>query len=237
MNVRKILSGSLPPSLRLYLRAITAKRASSRENQFDPFLSSATNRDSDLKLLVVDDHVPTPDKDAGSARMWLILTSLTRLGQVVFMSLSDFRHPTNERLLSAQGIQIADWRDYRGLIKKGKFDVAILSRPDVAAALLPAIRRLSRRTKVVFDTVDLNFVRLRREYSINSNTKVRKSAERYFRMETRLARSCDQVWCVTRDDAEILRTEARETSFELIPTIHPLQNRVKDLLNVLVSCS
>jgi len=46
-------------------------------------------------------------------------------------------------------------------------------------------------------------------------------------LEARLARECDQVWCLTEEEEGVLRGAAPTTSFRLIPTIHPLQDRGK----------
>ena len=79
--------------------------------------------------------------------------------------------------------------------------------------------------KTIYDTVDIAFLRLKREYQLTGNEKMAQASRRYKRLETRLARSCDQVWCVTPDDQAALAQEVPSARFEVIPNIHPIQAR------------
>jgi len=174
--------------------------------------------------------VPAPDRDAGSARMALILKSLARMGQCTFISLGKLPRPEYEQMLRNEGVEIARLIDYRRLLKQRNFDIALLSRADVAAALLPSIRRQAPRTRTIFDTVDITSVRLQREFAITGNARTAAAARRYRKMERRLAKSCDQVWCVTEADAAALQSEAPAARFAIIPTIHPLQDRGRNFV-------
>lgn len=191
-------------------------------------LDTAANRKQGLRILVCDDRVPAPDRDAGGARMFLILKSLLKLGQPLFISFSDFQRPDDEQALRKLGVETAAWTDYKALLKKRDIDVALLSRPDVAAALLMPIKRASRKTRTIFDTVDLSFIRLGREHELNGDSKIDEAAKRYRKLETQLARDSHQVWCVTTEDVAALSALAPEAKFEIVPTIHPLQERGKD---------
>lgn len=195
---------------------------------FDPAMAArAANRKRGPRVLIIDDRFPAPDRDAGSARMALILKSLASLGQCTFISAGNLRRPESERRLRSEGIEIAPLIDYKRLLKERRFDVALLSRPDVARGLLRLIRRSAPGIKIIFDTVDVSFVRLEREYQLTGNKKTAREARRYKRLEARLAQSSDQVWCVTAEDEAALAREAPKASFAIIPTIHPLQDRGK----------
>ena len=193
----------------------------------DVRIERAANRKAGARVLVFDDRFPTPDRDAGSARMALILKSLARTGQCTFISLGKLRQPEFERQLKGEGVEIAPVIDYKRLLKERRFDVALLSRPDVAGGLLNSIKRTAPRIKTIFDTVDIAFVRLEREFQLTGDKETAREARRYKRLEKRLARSCDQVWCVTAEDQAALAGEAPGARFAIIPTIHPLQDRGK----------
>lgn len=190
-------------------------------------LETAANRRQGPRIVVFDDHVPNPDRDAGGARMFIILQTLVKFGQPVFVPLRQPLRPEYERMLGKEGIETASLVDYPKLIRKRKFSVAIFSRPDVAEALLPLVRKADRKIKIIFDTVDIVFLRLEREYKLTGDTRFAKEAMRYRKLESRLARASDQVWCVTPEDREVLAKEAPSARFEIIPTIHPLQARGK----------
>lgn len=180
-----------------------------------------------LNVIVFDDHVPAPDQDSGSARMFLILKSLVKLGQPVFISLSKLRRPEYERILNQAGVEIVPWIDYKRVLKRRRFQAALFSRPDVAGALLPSIKKTAPQIKTIYDTVDIVFLRLEREYQLTGSERVAHAARRYKTLEPRLARECDQVWCVTADDRAALALEAPSARFKIIPNIHPLQDRGK----------
>ncbi len=191
-----------------------------------PRASFVDNRPG-LHVIVFDDHVPAPDRDSGSARMFLILKSLVKLGQPVFISLSNLRRPEYERMLNQAGVEIVPWIDYKRVLKRRRFRVALFSRPDVAGALMSSIKRTAPRIKSIYDTVDIVFLRLEREGLMVGDEHVAQLARRYKKLETRLAHSCDQVWCVTSEDQAALAQEAPSARFQIIPNIHPLQDRGK----------
>ena len=178
-----------------------------------------------MQILVVDDLIPAPDQDAGSARMFMILKSLVKLGKVVFISLAGVPRPQYEELLKNEGVEVQPWQVYGQLLKQRRFDVAVLSRPDVAAAVLAITKKALPQCKVVFDTVDIAFLRLQREFEITGKETAARSARKFKKLEKQLAQTADQVWCATAEDARTLAQEVPTASFEVIPTIHPLQDR------------
>lgn len=234
-RVGEKLRDALPPALRFWAKCKReqflakwrkVRRRNHSEQDALPPARAVDNRHG-LHVIVFDDRVPAPDRDAGSARMFLILKSLAKLGQPVFISMGQFQRPEYERQLRKEGVEVAPWIDYQRLLKERRFQVALLSRPDVAGALLRSIKRAAPGIKTIFDTVDIAFLRLEREYQLTGDEKVAQATRRYKKLETRLARSCDQVWCVTAEDQAALASEAPSARFEIIPTIHPLQDRGK----------
>jgi len=224
----KFIEG-LPPGLRFWLKFRREQfREWRRRDPSNPDELAPVNRDSEgLRIIVFDDHIPVPDRDAGSARMQLILKALAEMGSCTFISVSKLSRPEYERRLREAGVEIARLIDYQRLLKARRYDVAVMSRPDVAAALLPSIKRTAPATKTIFDTVDIGFVRLEREFRLTGDQRTARAAQRYKKLETRLTRACDQVWCVTEADQKVLAREAPDAQFAIVPTIHPLQDRGK----------
>lgn len=230
------LRDALPPALGFWLKFkreqfLTKWRKVRRRDHFehDTFpQASAVDNGHGLHVIVFDDLIPAPDRDSGSARMFLILKSLVKLGQPVFISLSKLRRPEYERMLNQAGVETVPWIDYKRVLKQRRFQVALFSRPEVAGALLSSIKRIAPRIKTIFDTVDIVFLRLERECEMIGDEQVAQRARRYKKLETRLARSCDQVWCVTPEDQAALAQQAPSARFEIIPNIHPLQDRGKN---------
>lgn len=190
-------------------------------------VDAAADRRGGLRVIVFDNAAPMPDKDSGSFRMFMILRILARLGRPVFVPANLSPQPEYESLLGKEGIEIVRRTDYESLIKRDDFQVAILSRAAVADDVFASIRKLSPRLKIIFDTVDIHFLRLEREYALTGDTRFAEEARLLRKQELSLAANSDQVWCVTSTDKEILEREVPAAKVKVIPNIHPLHERGK----------
>jgi GT2 family glycosyltransferase/glycosyltransferase involved in cell wall biosynthesis len=188
-------------------------------------ISAAANRKHGPNIVVFDDRVPAPDRDGGSARMFQILKSLARWSKPVFVSLRK-PLPEYERLLWKEGVETRVAVDYAQLLKEREFAAAVLSRPEVAEAMLKRIRRANPRTRIIFDMVDAYFVRLQREYQLSGDEKVLKAAKRYEKLETKIARAVDQIWCASTEDKKAVAKRVPAEKIVVIPTIHALRPRM-----------
>jgi O-antigen biosynthesis protein len=182
----------------------------------------AADRRRGPAVLVVNDRLPTPDRDAGSARIVLILGLLAREARPVFVSLNKRagRDEALERELWRLGVETSGQADFLADVWRGRFRVAVLSRAEVAEALLPALRRADKRLRLVFDMVDAHFIRLERERDVTGDARAAAEAARYRELETRVARACDLVWCASPEDAAAVERAAPGARTEVIPTIH-----------------
>lgn len=202
-------------------------RAGHLEN--DPaHVELTADRRRGARIIIFDREIPTPDQDSGSLRMSMILKSLARRWRPIFVPVyATMRSPKYEKLLGKEGIRVVALADYKELIKQGEIYAAILCRVEVADALLPAIRKLDGNIKIIYDTVDVHFLRLQREYELTKDESFAEEAMVRRKQEIRAARLSDQVWCVTTDDKDVLGAEAQAANFEIIPNIHPLHSRGK----------
>lgn len=189
----------------------------------------AADRRGGPRVIIFDHEVPTPDKDSGSVRMTMILKALAKWGRPVFVPVFSSSGREYEVLLEKEGIRVCPLAEYKDLLREGDFYAAILSRASVADAVLPAIRKIDPTVKIIFDTVDVHHLRLRREYELTGELKYAEEAALLKRQETRAAAASDQVWCVTPDDAKVMRREVPGIDAKVIPNIHPLQGRGEDL--------
>ena len=180
----------------------------------------AANRKRGPYVFVFDDRIPTPDRDAGSARMLFILKSLAEWSKPVFVPVSKSVWPEHEKILWRAGIETVSALTWPHLLKTREFHAAILSRPEVAEALLPALRRAAPDLKIIYDMVDAHFVRLERESRLNGDARAAREAARFRKVETRLARASDLVWCASTEDRKAMERAAPGVSYAVIPTIH-----------------
>ena len=180
----------------------------------------AANRRWNTQVAVFDDRIPTPDRDAGSLRMLHILRALSEWCHPVFITTSKQVWPEYERRLWKEGIETASALDLRRLMKERNFRAAVVSRPDVAEALMGSIRRADPRVKVVFDMVDVHFIRCTREAALTGDSSAAREAEKFRRVETKLARAADLIWCNSSADKGVMDSEAPGVPSFVIPTIH-----------------
>lgn len=176
-------------------------------------------------LLVIDHHLPMPEKDAGSVRMFHILNILRRLGhRVTFIpdNLADIPPYGDE--LRKRGIEVAyhpylkKVRDY--LISHGPgLDAVVLSRCDFARKHIADVRMYAPQSRVIFDTVDLHFLRGTREADLTSDPEVRQRAREKEQLEYDLIDQADETWVTSSAEQKLLREARPNKSTEIVPTI------------------
>jgi len=176
-------------------------------------------------ILVIDHHLPMPEKDAGSLRMFHILNILHRLGhRVTFVpdNLADIPPYGDE--LRKRGIEVVyhpytkKVRDY--LIAHGsEFDAVVLSRCDFARKHIADIRLHAPQSRIIFDTVDLHFLRTIREAEITSDPEIRQRAREKEELEYDLIDQADETWVVSSVEQKLLREARPDKSIEIVPTI------------------
>jgi GT2 family glycosyltransferase len=176
-------------------------------------------------ILVIDHHVPMSDKDAGSVRMFHILNILHQLGhRVTFIPDNLANIPPYGDELQKRGIEIIyhpyfkKVRDY--LISYGpEFDAVVLSRCDFARKHIADTRLYAPRSRIIFDTVDLHFVRTDREAQITGNPETREKARQQEELEYDLIDQSDETWVVSSAEQKLLREARPDKSIEIVSTI------------------
>ncbi|MBA3962025.1 MAG: glycosyltransferase [Chthoniobacterales bacterium] len=177
------------------------------------------------RILVIDHHLPMPDRDSGSLRMFQILKILYRLGhRVTFLpdNLADI--PPYGDNLRRVGIEVV----YHPYINSARsyleehgaiFDVVILSRCDFARKHVPDVRRYAPLSYLIFDTVDLHFLRIDREALLTRDAGIEQEARRKEEMELALVDQCDETWLVSEVEAELLRQKRPAKKFSIVSNI------------------
>jgi glycosyltransferase involved in cell wall biosynthesis len=102
----------------------------------------------------------------------------------------------------------------------GRYDLAILSRADAASAIMPAVRRHCSKARVIFDTVDLHFLREFRLAELTGDASIQKLAERRKAQELELVDAADVTLVVSDAEREVLRTLRPSAHVELVSNIH-----------------
>lgn len=179
------------------------------------------------RIVVFDERIPSPDRDAGSLRMFLILKTLAKWSHVIFVPFNRPQSPDYERALWKEGIETADAVDYRRLLKHEKVKTTIVSRPSMGEVWIHRIRSVNPKAGVIFDMVDTHFLRLQREHEISGEAAVLAEAKRYRKIERKLAQQSDLVWCASGEDRLVMQREVPGKRIDVVPTIHELRDSGK----------
>ena len=176
-------------------------------------------------ILVIDHHVPMPDRDSGSLRMFQILKILRQLGhRVTFIpdNLANTRPYAGE--LQKRGIEVVyhpyvkKVRDY--LIAHGSsVDAVVLSRCDFARKHIADVRLHAPQSRIIFDTVDLHYLREQREAQLTQDPDVRRKAQERQLLEDYLIKEADETWVVSPIEQEMLRENWPHKSIQLVSNI------------------
>ena len=176
-------------------------------------------------VLVVDHHLPMPDRDSGSLRMFQILKVLRELGHYVTFipdNLANISPYTGE--LQKRGIKVlyhpyvAKVRDY--LISHGsEFDVVILSRCQFARKHIADVRLYAPQSRIIFDTVDLHFVREAGEALVTGDSEIQRRAQETERLEHELIDEADETWVVSSTEERLLQEKWPNKSIQVVSNI------------------
>ena len=166
-------------------------------------------------MLVLGHWLPAMDRAAGGLRAFTILQILREEGyNVVFGAdrekLEHIRFFGSEEEVSRYEIMLerlnievfyGSKAIMRHLNEKGhKYHFVVLSHPEVAYRYLPGARAYAINAKVIYDPVDLHWLRLERESGIKDDDVLRLKSEDYRRMERFNAAAADIVFAITDDE-------------------------------------
>ncbi|MCL2309986.1 MAG: glycosyltransferase [Proteobacteria bacterium] len=178
------------------------------------------------RILVLDACMLTPDRDSGSLRMWHLLHLLAQPGRkVTFAAASlEYREPYVGRL-QADGIEVLHLPYFNAVetilqSRGSEIDVVVLSRLEVAAQWLAAVRKWAPQAFVVYDTVDLHFLRTEREAEVQNSTTSRAQSEAQRKQELRLIRAADRAWVVSPVERELLAPLVPDAKVAVLSNIH-----------------
>ncbi|RFF29099.1 glycosyltransferase [Wenzhouxiangella sediminis] len=182
-------------------------------------------------VLVIDATTPEPDKDSGSMRMVAMLTILRDLGyRVSFVPENLAWVARYTRQLQTAGVEVLH-QPWSGSIEEwlarhgARLDQVLVSRHYVLEPLMPVIRRHCRDAALVFDTVDLHFLREERMAEIAGDEKAARIARKTREAELSLIRQADATLVVSPVEQELLRELVPDARIRVLSNIHRIHGR------------
>lgn len=180
------------------------------------------------RVLVVDGMTPDPTRDSGSLRLIAMLRLLEEQGWSVSFLPDDGRASDEEvRALGALGVEVLcrpwvsdlpHWLRAHGHELHG----VMLCRHAVAGQYASLVRKLAPRARLLFDTVDLHFLREQRAAEVSGNASMARQAQASRKSELALIEQCDVTFVVSPHEQALLEAELPHARIALLSNIHDI---------------
>ncbi|MHB1954157.1 MAG: glycosyltransferase, partial [Sulfobacillus sp.] len=180
------------------------------------------------RLLIISDRIPTPDRDSGSLRMRAIIEIYLDLGFEVWLAPEDELRPepyTSD--LTALGIKILGESQFGGiqshLVAHGaEYDVVMICRVDVAHKYMSVLRQHCPSALIIFDTVDLHYLRELRRGRVEGSSKIISHAENLRDIEIAVAAQADVTLVVSELERNELLRQRMDLDVRVVSNVHSL---------------
>jgi len=184
----------------------------------------ASNRKKTKTILVIDSYVPCYNKESGSNRLFQILKILNKLDyNIIFLPDNGIAETPYTEELQNMGIDVL----YRNInyyesinqqlyTRLNSIDIAWICRPDLFDRYYPSFKN-TPNVKFLYDTIDLHFLRLKREEELFPSKKT--DWERVKKMELKSAQLAHKTIAITEYDKQVLH-ELSINNAVVIPNIH-----------------
>jgi GT2 family glycosyltransferase/glycosyltransferase involved in cell wall biosynthesis len=187
------------------------------------------------RALVVDNRVPMWDRESGALRMRGMLEALIGLGcHVTFLPDNGLAMQPYTRELERLGVEVlfaVDATEELTRISSG-LSLAILSRPPVAARWLGLVREHGPQATIVYDTVDLHWLREARQAALANGatsdpaTVLTPRVSTIRELELGLIRGSDATLVVTEDERAHVLSDVPDATVHVVPNVNPVRARV-----------
>ena len=180
------------------------------------------------RVLVIDHREPTPDRDCGSLRLVEIIQAILRSGHhVTFVpDTLTVSSPYLENLQKV-GVEVIRKPFYQSVLEYLKqygheYHLVIISRAAIVARHMTAVRRFAPQARVVFDTVDLQFLREERQTQVQEDPELKAAVAKRREQELRLVHRADLTLVVSPNESAVLERECPGAEVMIVPTIYPV---------------
>jgi len=187
-------------------------------------VDDAKDRCSTRRVLVLDHCTPTPNKDSGSIDIYNIMQLLREMNfQVTFIPEDNFLFiPEYTAMLQGAGIEVL-YSPYVTSVEQhlrdwgNRYDLVLLFRVGVVERNIKIIRKYCFNAKVLYQTVDLHYLRMLREAALFGDDKKQQQAKRMKETELALIQAVDMAMVISYKEIEELSREMPLNNIRLLP--------------------
>ena len=197
-------------------------------------VDNSKDRKATKRVLVIEHCTPTPNQDAGSVTVFNLMLLLREMDfQVTFIPEDNFLYmPDYTTALQRAGIE-ALYSPYVTSVEQHlkeygeRYDLAFLFRPGVADLHIKNVRKCCPKAKILFHTVDLHFLRMSREATLQSDKVKKKAADEMQMRELSAIRAADASIVHSTAELEILQPLLPDASLYVFPLIMDIKGTKK----------
>lgn len=182
------------------------------------------NRSTKGHILFIDDGTPKPDRYAGAVLSQFYMIALRESGYAVtFLPHIDLRYSEEyTQILQKKGIECV----YKPYISSSeqyirqngyRFDYVVISRANVAAELIDLVREFAPNARIVFNTIDLHFIRFDRAAQLSLNDEDIENASKAKEMELSIISKSDRTLVVSDVEQKLLAGLVPNARVEVVP--------------------
>ncbi len=177
------------------------------------------------QILLIERWVPRTDQDAGSVMIFNFIKIFRNLGYAVtFLPVDLAYDPHYTPLLEKLGVtclhspEVSSLHHYLA-VYGSNYDLVLTCRPDYTDPLLLLLKTFCSQAKIIYETIDLYFIREQRQAEIEKKPEMLVQAAQRKVQELRIAASVDCTLVVSEQERQVLLGENPALSVEVIPVI------------------
>ncbi|MEM9507243.1 MAG: tetratricopeptide repeat protein [Cyanobacteria bacterium P01_E01_bin.35] len=186
-------------------------------------------------ILVIDSYVPSYDRESGSRRLFELLKIFKALDyHIIFAPDNGVKEEPYVSLLQSLQIETLYTQDGYGTLidqqiqeRLPLIDLAWICRPELNEKYAPLIRQRAE-IKIIYDTIDLHYLRLKRAWELSPEKSSAMAAE-WIDMqskELKMAHQADLTITVTPIEQKILEQQAVDNVAVVSNIHHPYQGKI-----------
>jgi len=199
--------------------------------------------DGKKTILIVDNQIPMFDKDSGSNRLTEIAAFLAKHYNVYLMNwlkpiprveqkkyiqnFSDLNVTVYTPFINKYGIM----RGKKSFLNKlaPKTDYVWCHRPEIYEYYLDFFRKKTPQAQIIYDMVDIHFLRMQRGLEIQFDKKKEKQIEYYKNIETNLSKKADKVVVISQKEKDFMSDFIDESKLFTISNVHNLKVKPQEM--------
>lgn len=200
-----------------------------RKNPRSESIRQASERNRTRQALLIDFETPRPDIDSGSVDTVYYLKMLQHLGFKVVFTGTDLRYSGHyTENLQRSGVECL----YKPYVKSleeyleengSQFQLVFMQKVHTVNEYFHHVKKFCTSAKLVFNTVDLHFLREQRYAELQDSDSLRKSAENTRSIEVNIINNTDATIVISPEEKKLVEQEVPGAKVFCLPFVREVK--------------